>query len=162
MDGKDPEKTWNSNLTETLDCSRAFAFFFFGSHFERLVQAIETTDHKARKSLLCLSRLFVLKALEREIGLLLEFGHIESSQARRIRRSVVSLCKEIRSDAIPLVDGLDFPDFMIKSPLGRFQSDPYTTYLDMLKRSRNGVGKVDYWDDLVAPLLNSKGREAKL
>ena len=37
-----------------------------------------------------------------------------------------SLFKEVRKEAVPLVDAFDFPDGMLNSVLGRYDGDVYT------------------------------------
>ena len=50
-----------------------------------------------------------------------------------IRQQVSDLCKEIRKDAIPLTDAFNYTDFMINSPLGRYNGDIYESYFNMVQ-----------------------------
>ncbi len=52
-----------------------------------------------------------------------------------IRTCVSELCKKVRKDAVPLVDSFNLSDYVINSPLGRYDGNVYEHYFDMVNRS---------------------------
>ena len=66
------------------------------------------------------------------------------------------LCLEIRKDAVPLVDSFNFPDFVINSPLGRYDGQVYSNYLEMVKKAPNAIGVPSYFTDYIKPLTTKQ------
>ena len=71
-------------------------------------------DESARRALEPLAALHALALIERDLGWYLEKGYIESPKARAIRSEVNRLCREIRVDAVPLVDAFGIPDVLLR------------------------------------------------
>jgi acyl-CoA oxidase len=70
---------------------------------------------------------------------------------------VLSLCREVRENAVPLVDAFNYPDWILKSPLGRYDGNIYEHYFETILKATHWNGSVvSYWDTEVKPLLNSK------
>ena len=67
---------------------------------------------------------------------LLQFGYFNSAQFSIVREAVPKYCKMMKEDAVPLVDAFNLSDFVIGSPLGRYDGDIYRAYFDKVKRSR--------------------------
>ena len=63
-----------------------------------------------------LAELWALSRLEADRGWFLEAGYMESSQTRAIRALVNELCREIREQALPLVDAFGIPDDLLAAP----------------------------------------------
>ena len=51
-------------------------------------------------------------------GILLEDGFFTGAQAKTLRQLVMTLCHEVRAQAVPLVDAFGIADVLLKSPLG--------------------------------------------
>ena len=51
------------------------------------------------------------------------------------REQLYVLLKEVRREAVPLVDAFDIPDGVLNSVLGRYDGDIYTHLLDWAKKS---------------------------
>ena len=52
-----------------------------------------------------------------------------------IRDRVRILCKEVRKDAILITDSFNFSDFIINSPLGRYDGNIYEAYFAKVNES---------------------------
>jgi len=59
------------------------------------------------------SALFALAAVERDRGWFLESGYLEPTKSRAIRTRVTSLCREVRDQAVVLVDGFGIPEALL-------------------------------------------------
>jgi acyl-CoA oxidase len=69
--------------------------------------------------------------------------------------------RKVRKSAVAYVDGFDFPDFILKAPVGRYDGNIYESYFDMVKDyghfGESGTPSIaSYWKTLVAPTLKSK------
>lgn len=137
-------------MMELLPASRVHTWYYVGTNF---VDIIRRCDPGPVQSVLeKLAVLFLLYRINAEMHLFLEGGYIHPEQAKMIRRQIVDSCKEIRVQAVPLVDALGIPDFVIKSPFGRFDGDVYTKYFEMVNNAPNAIGRPSYWEKEVAPL----------
>ncbi|MEM7353744.1 MAG: acyl-CoA dehydrogenase [Acidobacteriota bacterium] len=74
-------------------------------------------DDDLRRALEPLVDLYALAAIERDRGWFLEHGYLESSKAKAIRKLVNQLCREVRQQAVPLVDGFGIPDALLAAPI---------------------------------------------
>ncbi|KAI8979991.1 acyl-CoA dehydrogenase/oxidase C-terminal [Pilobolus umbonatus] len=102
-------------------------------------------------SRICL--LYGLYSIEENAGAFLQYEYFTPSQIEFIRSSVNALCKEVRDQAIPLVDSFNLSDYIINSPLGRKDGNVYIHYFDHVKRS-NPQGPHPYFDRLIKPLVH--------
>ena len=59
---------------------------------------------------------------------------MSSQQVSMCREQLYVLLKEVRREAVPLVDAFDIPDGVLKSVLGRYDGDVYTHLLDWAKK----------------------------
>ena len=63
--------------------------------------------------------LFGLTALLKDLGDFLEDDYASRQQASLIRQQQYALLRELRPDAVALVDGFGFEDYLLNSSLGR-------------------------------------------
>lgn len=68
--------------------------------------------------------LFGLTALLKDMGDLLEDDYASRQQASLIRQQQYALLRELRPDAVALVDSFGFEDYLLNSSLGRSESVP--------------------------------------
>ena len=71
-----------------------------------------------------------------------------------IRTTVSSLCREIRKDSIPLTDSFNFSDFIINSPLGRYDGNIYESYFNLVNSAHKPATIPPYFSSVIHPLLN--------
>ena len=64
-----------------------------------------------------LAMLFALWRVELDRGWFQEHGYLESGKAKAIRKQVVALCREIRPQALHLVDSFAIPDPLLAAPI---------------------------------------------
>jgi hypothetical protein len=72
-------------------------------------------------------------------------------QSEILRESILSSCKEVRKEAVSLVDAFQWPDFLL-GPYGSFNGDVYENVLREVK-SVSGNATPSYWTTLVKPLF---------
>jgi acyl-CoA oxidase len=69
------------------------------------------------------------------------------------------MCRDVRKDAIGLVDSFNLPDFVMNSPFGRYDGDVYTHYFAQVRARNPPTHPVDYFDSHIKPLLHRKIEE---
>lgn len=75
----------------------------------------------------------------------------------------MQVMRELRPDAVALVDGFGFEDYILNSALGRHDGDVYRALLDGAQRSKlNNTEEGPGWDDILKPLLSGRKPRAKL
>ncbi len=83
--------------------------------FERAVEA--APDGPLTEALTRLRDLFTLDRLERDRGWFQEQGYLSGSKAKAIRKQVLTLCEEVRPEAVALVDAFGIPDALLAAPI---------------------------------------------
>ena len=73
-----------------------------------------------------------------------------------VRDQVAFLCKEIRAVAVPLVDSFNFSDFIINSPLGRYDGNIYESYFNLVQSANRPMQIPPYFETEIKPFLNRK------
>ncbi|KAG0314342.1 acyl-Coenzyme A oxidase, partial [Podila horticola] len=76
--------------------------------------------YRMQKKMTQLMGTFVLK---RHMDLLLEEGYFEGQHAKMVRDLFLQQCKDLRPDAVPLVDAWIIPDYILKAPIGKYDGD---------------------------------------
>jgi len=69
---------------------------------------------------------------------------------------VNDLCRSLRKDAVPLVDSFNYSDYLINSPLGRYDGDIYRTYLKQVQSAHEPGAVPTYFAKHIHPLLHQK------
>jgi acyl-CoA oxidase len=72
-------------------------------------------------------------------------------QVSLARDKLYSLLKEVRREAIPLVDAFDFPDSVLNSALGRYDGDVYNHLFQWAQKAPRNKKKVGQW--LINPMI---------
>lgn len=88
----------------------------------------------------------------------MQYEYFTPAQIEFVRMSVNDLCRQVRDQAIPLVDSFNLSDYAINSPLGRKDGNVYVHYFEQVKRS-NPQGEHPYFDRLIKPLIHKQSNE---
>jgi acyl-CoA oxidase len=67
---------------------------------------------------------------------------------------VSELCQTLRKDAVPLVDAFNLSDFVINSPLGRYDGNVYEHYFRQVNQAYPPGRIPEYFQREVYPLLH--------
>jgi len=85
---------------------------------EKFVEAISMIDElPLKKTLTRVCRLFALWQLETNRAWYLENGVLSGAKSRAITRLVDQLCREVREEAVALVDSFGIPDSCLAAPI---------------------------------------------
>jgi acyl-CoA oxidase len=100
------------------------------AHVERVVLeqfllgVAQVGDEGLRGVLGKLCDLYGLGCLMEASGWFMENDHLEGSKAKAIRQEVVSLCAELRPDALSLIQGFGIPEASLAAPIALGQLSP--------------------------------------
>lgn len=82
--------------------------------------------------------LFALKSIQEDLAAYLRGGYFSAQHAAWIDEHVTALCARVRADAVPLVDSFGISDFVLNSPLGRYDGDVYRHYMAVVQQHGTG------------------------
>ena len=69
-------------------------------------------------------------------------GYMAPDQVSQARLFLYSLLREVRKEAVPLVDAFDVPDQILNSALGRYDGDVYRHLYEWAQRAPRNKSKV--------------------
>jgi acyl-CoA oxidase len=124
----------------------------FSYLFNRFADGVSKVRGHEYDILIKVCLLYGLYSIEENAGAFLQYQYFTPVQIEFVRSSVNALCKEVRDQAIPLVDSFNLSDYIINSPLGRKDGNVYVHYFDQVKRS-NPQGEHPYFNRLIKPLI---------
>lgn len=76
-----------------------------------------------------------------------------------IRAQVTILCKKVRDVSIHLTDSFNYSDFIINSPMGRYDGNIYEKYFEQVNISHKAAQIPTYFKSHIYPVLNKKFEE---
>ncbi len=113
--GGDPTEAFNACQDHALALARAHTE---RTVLEQFVKAVESTsDPKAKAQLKSLCDLYALSRIEANASWFLEKGILGPAKSEAVRDLVLDLCKEVRTDAVQLVDAFGIPDKCLGAPI---------------------------------------------
>ena len=112
------DEGWNAQraLSHCLDHALAAA----GAHLQRIVHeqfSAAVAAHPEVPVLAGLRDLAVLSELERDRAWWLEHGYLRAEDSRALVTEVNELCRQLRPDALALVDAFSIPDGLLRAPI---------------------------------------------
>jgi acyl-CoA oxidase len=152
--GTDNEKAWNDNMMEVIPASRVYSFLFLLQIFAEYIDNARK-ENGEDPAVLILDKLwlvFAINVLLYELPLFLEYNYMNGNQVAELRKVFSMLCATIRKDVVPIVDAIAVPDFVLKSPLGRYDGEIYTNYFQTVLESPGAIGIPPYFEESIAPL----------
>jgi len=157
--GKNKEQIWRAVMAEQVLLARVHCEYYVLHCFINAIRDVE--DAKVATALTNLRNLHALVTMEKFMSHLLEDGFANGKQVQFMRRQIRTLCAAIRIDAVPLVDAFNFPDFILNSPLGRYDGEVYKNYFERVKAAPNATGKAHYWDKVIKPMTTQPPKAAR-
>ena len=159
--GLDAFDAWNHAAPELIQCATAHTYYVIVKSF---VESLESPGMKEMKVenqrvMKKLSDVFSLHYLLRKCGDFIESGVIHGSDIAELREVLVRLFRDIRPEAVSLVDAFDYPDFVLNSVLGRKDGDVYRAMWDWVQdnpRNKHPNGVHPVYHKYVKELLASK------
>jgi acyl-CoA oxidase len=100
---------------ELLDLAHAHVERVILEWFDRMIATVQVQSLKPVLKRLC--DLFALSQIEFNKGWYLEHGALTGLKSRAVTREVDKLCREIRQEAVQLVDSFGIPDSCLAAPI---------------------------------------------
>lgn len=119
-----PEKAWNACLVGLIQLSHAHCHAFLVRTFFAAVAA-PALPPPARAVLARLARLHAVHGVVRDGGQFVAAGVLAAGQLGVFEDEARSLTKELRPDAVGLVDAWAWPDALLHSAIGSSDGDAY-------------------------------------
>ncbi|ORX65646.1 acyl-CoA oxidase [Basidiobolus meristosporus CBS 931.73] len=147
-----------SCAVERLHAARMHSY---GYIFNRFADAVRQAPESIRTVLTNLCLLYGLHSIKQNAGEFLSCEYFTASQLSVIREQVNHLCSVIRKDAIPLVDSFNYTDYIINSPLGRYDGNIYEAYFNLVK-ANNPQQPVPYFESVIRPILSANYKQTEI
>ena len=152
---------WNASAMELIQCAEAHTHYIMVKSFIYNLDSEEARElcHYNQFMLKCMSDVFSLDYMLEKSGLFIESGALFSSDLNELRQVIQSLVLEIRPAAVSLVDAFDYPDFVLRSVLGRKDGDVYTALWEWVQnnpRNKHKGGVHPVYKKYTRKLLKSK------
>lgn len=113
--GKDSFQAFMECQDHAMSLANAHIEHLVAKIFQDAISACE--DEALAKQLDTLRSLYVLSAVEADLGWYLENEYMQGSKARAVRKQVNRLCQDVRRQAIPLVAAFAIPDALLVAPI---------------------------------------------
>lgn len=65
-----------------------------------------------------------------------------------IQSTILTLCSELKEEAVGIVDSLGPPDEILGSIFGSYDGDIYKKYLARIYNNKNTFSRVDWWKEI--------------
>lgn len=151
---------WNNTTVDLIRAARAHCCFVIHQTF---VETVEAAAGKVSPEILSALRTVVslhgIVLLEEAASDLLEGGYATGQQAGWLRSQRRSFARAVRPNAVALVDGFGYEDYLLNSAIGRRDGDVYAALLAAAKASPlNATQEGPAWKPVLESLLNPKSR----
>jgi acyl-CoA oxidase len=126
-------RDFNESSITLAAAARAHCYYFMLARFVDFVSA-KDADVSCAAALRRLCTLWALTHIVDADGI--AFHHIDGQQTKFVHQAIVQLLRQLRPDAIALVDAFDIPDCTHESTLGCYDGNVYEALYDGATRSR--------------------------
>ncbi|EFA09425.1 peroxisomal acyl-coenzyme A oxidase 3 [Tribolium castaneum] len=142
---------WAKNNTQVY-YAKSLAIVFIQHFFlQRMLVVInQATDADNKRVLSKLFSLYGLWTLEKYLATLYEGGYTQGPKATHlIHEGILTLCHDIKDDAVSLIDAIAPPDFILNSVLGASDGRVYQRLQSAIFRSPHAMSRPKWWRELV-------------
>ncbi|KAJ2227522.1 fatty-acyl coenzyme A oxidase [Coemansia sp. RSA 1722] len=147
--GLSKDNAYEYSSASRLHAARMHTYTYL---LHRFAAQVEQSPTSLRPILTMLAQLFGAHSAIQHSGEFLQSGFYTGAQIETLKAFVNHACSEVRKDAVPLTDAFGYTDYVVNSPLGRYDGDVYEKYFELVT-SLNPAKPVPYFDSLIKPLL---------
>ncbi|XP_071509287.1 peroxisomal acyl-coenzyme A oxidase 3-like [Diadema antillarum] len=157
MDGNDMFTARNES--QVFHCRTLAIAFIELTFLSRFADFIRTNDLLPEQTtvLTKLCSLYGLWRLEKHMATLYQGGYMSGPQpAQSIRDGILALCKDLKNEAVALVDVLAPPDFILNSPIGCADGEIYKRLYNAILQTPECLQRPDWWKEFLdKPVIGS-------
>ena len=147
MDGKEPMDIWNGMQVYYLqNATKAYAELYMLNEFKQRLEGC--SDAATKKVFEKLYDLYAYNKLEVNSSIWLEIGYINSKDLSFVREKVVTLCSEVKDEAIGIIDAITLPDELLNSAIGAADGDVYNRFINAVWTAPKAFEKAPYWKEI--------------
>ncbi|ESO97330.1 hypothetical protein LOTGIDRAFT_159357 [Lottia gigantea] len=135
---------------------------------ERFVKLLEEKDNEAtpvelKPVLTRLCALYGLWSMEKHLTTFYQGGYVSGSEPPKlIRESILKLCRELKNDAVSLVDAIAPPDYILSSPIGLSDGQIYKNLYGAMLQTPDCLQRPHSWQDFLDKPIAGSRPKAKL
>lgn len=129
-----------------------------GYLYQRFYDSVKRAQKELQPVLGKLCLLFGLLKVQEQSGKFLQYGYFQAYHMEIIEEQILGLYSELRDQIIPLVDSFNISDFLLNSPLGRYDGDIYRRFFEQVV-ANNPPKKPAYFETLLKPLFDQNPME---
>ncbi|KAK8916627.1 Peroxisomal acyl-coenzyme A oxidase 1 [Platanthera zijinensis] len=157
-----PEEGFAELSADLVEAAVAHCELIILSKFiEKVQQDIEGKGVKEQLQILC--NIYALSLLHKHLGDFLATSCINPKQGTLANEQLRALYKQVRPNAVALVDAFNYTDHYLGSVLGRFDGNVYPKlYEEAWKEPLNDLVIPDGFHEYVQPLLKQQLRVSRL
>ncbi|XP_064180367.1 peroxisomal acyl-coenzyme A oxidase 1 isoform X2 [Anguilla rostrata] len=127
------EDAWNNTSIDLVRASDAHCHYVVVKLFAaKLGEVGDTAVHSVLSNL---ALLYALHGITQHSGDFLQAGLLSVPQLSLVSQRLKELLRQLRADAVPLVDAFDYRDEMLDSVLGRYDGNVYEHMFEWAKTS---------------------------
>ena len=153
---------WNNSTMAVIKCAAAHSWCTVLQYFLDVLEELHASAKLPPSTLAVLNQcllLFALTKIERHASELLESAFLAPEQLKLLRVQKDGLIRELRPNAVALVDSFGYSDYELNSALGRADGDVYKGLLEMaqaspLNRTEEGPG----WKTVLEPRMRPRAK----
>lgn len=120
----------------------------------KLLNNNENVSDNIRRVLEKIMCLYGLWSLEKYIGTFYQWGYMNGPQdADLLRESVLQLCRDLKCEAVALVDAIAPPDFVLNSVLGVSDGEVYKHLQNALLQTPSAFERDRNWESISKRLV---------
>ncbi|KAJ2455419.1 fatty-acyl coenzyme A oxidase [Coemansia sp. RSA 2336] len=147
--GLSKDNAYEFSSASRLHAARMHTYTYL---LHRFAAQVEKSPQALRPVLTLLAQLFGAHSAINHSGEFLQSGFYSGAQIETLKGFVNNACAQVRPDAVPLTDAFGYTDYVVNSPLGRYDGDVYEKYFELVT-SLNPQKPIPYFDSLIRPLL---------
>lgn len=148
------QRSWNDMLVDIYRISRAHCQLMMVSNFFKAVFGPSDLDDTNKRVLQRVALLFALSTMEQDMADFLTSGYLSPDQSLLVRERTILALKEMRPDAVALVDAFGLPDYLMHSALGSYDGRAYERMTEMAEQEPLNQTKVaDGYEEYIRPLV---------